>query len=161
MRIGQIDIGEVRRNDALCHFLHREQRGQQRGHVHAKLGQVGWRQEQRLNHQAADQANGRGCHAEDQEQRRAKDQVHFGHADGHMRENFEEDKDQDRGDGAAQDQRRQAVNADMLISQLGGIGSAGRGCGIGQNDLGAVDQARFNMHLFVSLHRIHPVQRHG
>jgi len=130
----------------LGHCLHGEECGQQRGHVHAVLRQILRLEKETLQCQPGSQADGCGRCTQDQEQRRAQDQVHLGHAHGRMREHLEENEHQQRGERTAQQQRDRPFLAHVVERQLGGVERAGARSGIGQHDLGTVDNSGFHVH---------------
>lgn len=82
--------------------------------------------------------------------------MHLGNADRIMRQHLEEAEHECRGRHAAQRQRRRAaVLADGLAGHAGGEPEGTRRRGIAEDDLGAIDDAGFDMHdsLLLRTHR--------
>ena len=147
LRVAGVHIGSARRDDALGQQVDAPQRQQQGGDVHAVLRQVELGEEQALDQQPDGQADGRRTGAEQQQQGRAEDQVHFRDAYRVMRQDLEEAEHQNAGNQAAQRQGQgPAVVANTVTGQLDGQAQAGDGRGIAEEDLGAFDDTRFDMH---------------
>jgi hypothetical protein len=121
------------------------------------LRQVEWREEHALDEQAEREAERGRPGAEDQIKRRTEDQVHLGNADRMMRQDFEEAEDERRRGNAARGERGDAaILADRVERHLGGQSEGGRGGCVREDDLGAVDDAGFDMHgLFLPAPIVH------
>ncbi|MPL67318.1 hypothetical protein SDC9_13009 [bioreactor metagenome] len=145
--IAQLDIGRAGRDQSLRQQLQAEERHQQRGHIHPVLRQVEGREEQPLGQQPKCQPDRRRRRAKDQEQRRAEDQMHLGHAHGHVRQHLEEGEDEGGGDRRAGDQRNGALRADRVEGGLQRVDASGGSGGIAQHQLGAGDDTGFDMHV--------------
>ncbi len=133
------------------------------------MRQVAGHKEQTLQQKPERQSEGGGRRAKDQKQGRAEDEMNLRHADGEMRQHLEEEKHQRRGCGRAYAEGACALLTDRLGRKFHGIAAGGRGRGIAQDDLGAVNDTGFDMHgscpsrlkFYTAINRSPPAPRRG
>ena len=149
--IAQIDIGPVGGQHPAGQRMDREQRHQQRGGVDEIHRQVGGREDHALDQQAGGQPEGGRAGAQQQQQGGAQDDVHLGDTDREMRQDLEEHQHRGRCHHRAGGKAGQAAALDLIGDQLERDPRRRRGGAIGQHQLGAVNDSRFDMHISISL----------
>ena len=94
--VADVNVSLLLRNNAASDMADGKQGHDQRRHVHSVLRQIEGREEQPLQQETKCQTDRGSTGAEDQEQRRAKDQVNLGYADRMVWQNLEEREDESR-----------------------------------------------------------------